>query len=85
MPQIIIYAKNVCPYCVQAKLLLKNKGVVFDEINIEHSPEELETMIQKSGGRMTVPQIFIDAQHIGGYDDLVALDKAGKLALLLAK
>lgn len=85
MPNIIVYSKNVCPFCVQAKLLLKNKGVAINEINIEHSPEERQTMIEKSGGRMTVPQIFIDDQHIGGYDDLAALDKAGKLDPLLGQ
>ncbi len=83
MTDIVIYSKQVCPYCVQAKNLLKKKGVSkFKEIDITKDNNK-EEMIKKSGGRMTVPQIFINNNHIGGFDDLHALDKAGKLDSLL--
>jgi glutaredoxin 3 len=82
MPKIIIYSKDPCPYCVRAKNLLRRKGAEFTEIKIT-SDEIKSEMIAKSGGRMTVPQIFIDEKHIGGCDDLHALDAAGKLDELL--
>ena len=82
MPKIIIYSKDPCPYCVSAKNLLRRKGVEFTEIKIT-SDEIKSEMIAKSGGRMTVPQIFINEKHIGGCDDLHALDAAGKLDELL--
>jgi len=82
MPKIIIYSKDPCPYCVRAKNLLRRKGVEFTEIKIT-SDEIKSEMIIKSGGRMTVPQIFINEKHIGGCDDLHALDAAGKLDELL--
>jgi glutaredoxin 3 len=82
MSKIIIYSKDPCPYCVRAKNLLRRKGVEFTEIKIT-SDEIKSEMISKSGGRMTVPQIFINEKHIGGCDDLHALDAAGKLDELL--
>jgi glutaredoxin 3 len=82
MPKIIIYSKDPCPYCVRAKNLLRRKGVEFTEIKIT-SDEIKSEMIAKSGGRMTVPQIFINEKHIGGCDDLHALDAEGKLDELL--
>jgi len=82
MPKIIIYSKDPCPYCVRAKNLLRRKGAEFTEIKIT-SDEIKSEMIAKSGGRMTVPQIFIDEKHIGGCDDLYALEAAGKLDELL--
>jgi glutaredoxin 3 len=82
MPKIIIYSKDPCPYCVRAKNLLRRKGAEFTEIKIT-SDEIKSEMISKSGGRMTVPQIFINEKHIGGCDDLHALDAAGKLDELL--
>ncbi len=82
MTDIIIYSKTVCPYCVKAKFLLKRKNVEFKEIMV-NSDEISEEMIKKSGGRMTVPQIFIDGKHIGGCDDLYALEEAGKLDELI--
>jgi glutaredoxin 3 len=82
MPKIIIYSKDPCPYCVRAKNLLRRKGAEFTEIKIT-SDEIKSEMINKSGGRMTVPQIFINEKHIGGCDDLHALDAAGKLDELL--
>jgi glutaredoxin 3 len=82
MSEIIIYSKDVCPYCVRAKALLEKKNASFTEIKITNEVIRDE-MIKKSGGRLTVPQIFIDEKHIGGYDDLRALDVAGKLDELL--
>jgi glutaredoxin 3 len=83
MPKILIYSKTICPYCVKAKNLFKRKNVEFNEIIVD-SEEIKNEMIAKSSGRMTVPQIFINEKHIGGCDDLYALDKEGKLDELLA-
>lgn len=82
MQKITIYTTNYCPYCVRAKDLLKRKGVAYEEINAEDDAVR-DAMIQKAGGRRTVPQIFIGETHIGGFDDLYALDKAGKLDAML--
>ncbi|HLD76992.1 MAG TPA: glutaredoxin 3 [Rickettsiales bacterium] len=82
MKEIIIYSKIICPYCVKAKFLLKRKKVDFKEIIVD-SDEIREEMIKKSGGRMTVPQIFIDGKHIGGCDDLYELEAKGELDGLL--
>jgi glutaredoxin 3 len=82
MSKIVIYSKDYCPYCVRAKSLLERKGANFTEIKIT-TDEQKEEMIKKSGGRMTVPQIFIGDFHVGGFDDLHALDVAGKLDELL--
>lgn len=82
MTEILIYSKDPCPYCVKAKLLLQRKKKSFTEIKITDEKIKDE-MIKKSGGRMTVPQIFIGDFHVGGCDDLYALDAAGKLDELL--
>lgn len=82
MSEIIIYSKEICPYCVRAKALLERKGAEFTEIKITDDATR-EEMIKKSGGRMTVPQIFIGDLHVGGYDELNALNAAGKLDELL--
>lgn len=82
MAKIEIYTKATCPYCHRAKALLSEKGVSFEELPIDGNAEKREEMIQRSG-RTTVPQIFIDAQHIGGCDDLYALDSRGGLDPLL--
>lgn len=82
MKKIIIYSKEVCPYCVRAKSLFQRKGIAFEEIKISDDKTR-EEMIKKSGGRMTVPQIFIDDLHIGGCDDLYELESKGKLNELL--
>jgi len=82
MKKITIYSKEICPYCVKAKNLLKRKGVNFNEI-IVNSDEIKQNMIKKSNGRMTVPQIFIGDYHVGGCDDLHALESEGKLDKLL--
>lgn len=85
MPQITIYTTAVCPYCQRAKLLLKNKGVQeLKEIRIDIDPAQRDLMMQKTG-RRTVPQIYIDDLHVGGFDDLAALDHEGKLDSLLGK
>lgn len=82
MAKIEIYTKATCPYCHRAKALLASKGVTFDELPIDGNAALRDVMIQRSG-RTTVPQIFIDEQHIGGCDDLYALDARGGLDPLL--
>lgn len=79
MTEIVIYTKSWCPYCASAKELLRIKKAAFTEIDIERQPEERSIMIARANGRTTVPQIFIDGDHIGGCDDLYALDRDGKL------
>ena len=79
---IIIYSGTHCPYCVRAKELLKRKGVSFTEILVDEDDKQREEMIAKTN-RHTIPQIFINGQHIGGYDDLYALERSGKLTELL--
>lgn len=84
MPQVIVYSKETCPYCVMAKNLLKQKGVAeIQEIRIDLQPEERDIMIEKTG-RMTVPQIYIGNFHVGGFDDLAKLNRSGELDKLLA-
>jgi glutaredoxin 3 len=83
MAEVEIYTTNVCPYCVRAKALLKRKGAAFQEINVERDPAQRDAMINRAGGKMTVPQIFIDGRHVGGCDELYALDRQGGLDPLL--
>ncbi|MBN8551485.1 MAG: glutaredoxin 3 [Caulobacterales bacterium] len=83
MPKVVIYTKPFCPYCARAENLLKNKGVAFEEIVASMDPERREEMRQRSG-RMTYPQIFVGEHHVGGFDDLAALERDGKLDALLA-
>ena len=78
-PEIVMYSTGWCPYCVRARALLERKGLVFREIKIDEDPAERDAMLARSGGRRTVPQIFVGDHHVGGFDDLYALDKAGKL------
>ena len=80
---ITIYTKPYCPYCIRAVALLERKGVDFTEIEAGFDPEKRQEMIQRSG-RMTFPQIFIGEQHIGGCDDMMALEREGGLDPLLA-
>lgn len=82
MANIVIYSSNHCPYCDRAKQLFDQKGAKYTEIRVDLDPKEREVMMERSG-RRTVPQIFIDDQHIGGCDDLMALAMAGKLDMLL--
>jgi glutaredoxin 3 len=79
---VVMYTKSWCPYCERARALLTRKGVAFSEIDIEAQPEQREEMIRR-GGQYTVPQIFIGERHVGGSDDLYALDAAGELDALL--
>lgn len=84
MAHVTIYTKDYCPYCVRAKSLLNSKAVQFEEIQIDRQPERRPEMIERAKGRTTVPQIFIGDRHVGGCDDLVALDAAGGLDALLS-
>jgi glutaredoxin 3 len=79
-----MYCTAVCPYCVAAERLLKSRGVTeIDKIRVDLDPGRMEEMITRSGGRRTVPQVFIGDTHVGGFDDTSALDAAGKLVPLL--
>ena len=84
MPQVTMHSTQVCPYCVMAEKLLQKKGVAnLEKILIDRDPAQRELMMTRTG-RRTVPQIYIGEVHVGGYDDLVALDRAGQLDPLLA-
>lgn len=84
MAKVRMYSTAVCPYCVRAEMLLKAKGVtVIEKIRVDLDPRERVEMMQKTG-RRTVPQIYIGDEHVGGFDDLAALEHAGKLDSLLA-
>jgi glutaredoxin 3 len=80
---VVMYAKSWCPYCERARALLKQKGVAFQEIDIETQPGQREDMIRRAAGQYTVPQIFIGERHVGGSDELYELDAAGGLDPLL--
>jgi glutaredoxin 3 len=80
-----IYTKAFCPYCWRAKKLLDSKGVEYREISVDFGGETRERMIERAKGRMTVPQIFIREYHVGGCDDLVALDRAGRLDEMISR
>lgn len=82
MPKVVMYTTSMCPYCVRAKMLLKNKGVQCEELNIQFDRGLMREMLERSQ-RKTVPQIFIDDYHVGGFDDLAALDAKGGLDPLL--
>ena len=83
MATVTMYSTGVCPYCVQAERLLTAKGVAaIDKIRVDLDPKRRQEMMERTG-RRTVPQIYIDEFHVGGYDDLVALDRAGRLDPLL--
>lgn len=84
MPTIDIYTSPLCGFCSAAKRLLKQKGAAFNEIDVLANPARKPEMIQRANGGRTVPQIFIGAVHVGGCDDLYALDRAGKLDALLS-
>ena len=82
---IIIYSSLTCPYCVHAKELLDQKGLTYKEVNVDKDPASLKEMVERSDGRRTVPQIFIDGKHIGGFDDLRRLNESGKLDAMVRK
>lgn len=83
MATVTVYTTNSCPYCRQAEAFLTNKGVAFENIDVSDDGELRLKLVELSGGRKTVPQIFVGAEPIGGYTDMVALDRAGKLEPLL--
>lgn len=84
MARVEIYTKMTCGFCHAAKRLLKAKGVSFEETDILLKPKKRPEMIQRANGRSTVPQIFIDGKHVGGFDDLAAVESNGKLDKMLA-
>ena len=83
MPDIELFSTRVCPYCVRAKKLFERKGVAFREIDVSDDEDLRNSMVERAGGKRTVPQIFINNQHIGGCDELYALDAKGGLDPLL--
>jgi glutaredoxin 3 len=84
MSNVTIYTKPYCPYCIRAVDLLEKKGVPFTEIEAAFDPQKRQEMVQRAGGRATFPQIFIGEQHIGGCDEMMALERSGQLDPLLA-
>jgi glutaredoxin 3 len=84
MPSIEIYTSPLCGYCHAAKRLLADKGVTYTEYDVARDPSRRQEMLGRANGRHTVPQIFIGPTHVGGYDDMAALERAGKLDPLLA-
>jgi glutaredoxin 3 len=84
MARIVLYTTYYCGYCRAAKQLLARKGLEFEEIDVSGDVKLREAMVQRAGGRLTVPQIFINDRPIGGYDELAQLDREGKLDALLA-
>lgn len=84
MQTVEIYTKPTCGFCHMAKRLLQSKGISFSEVNITAQPDRRAEMVQRAGGKTTVPQIFVGPTHVGGCDDLFALEQAGKLDQLLA-
>jgi glutaredoxin 3 len=82
--RVLVYSSPFCGYCGAAKRLLSSKGAQFTEVDVLFDPDRRREMIERSGGRHTVPQVFIDGRHIGGFDDLSELDRRGELDSLLA-
>ena len=83
LADIVLYTKPGCGYCHAARDLLDRKGAAYEDIVASHDPKKKQEMIQRSGGRMTFPQVFIGGKHVGGSDDLAALDRRGELDALL--
>jgi glutaredoxin 3 len=81
-PKVVMYSSGLCPYCIRARRLLKRKGVSYEEIRVDFDRKRRREM-ERLSGRHTVPQIFIGDLHIGGYDDMAALDRQGRLVALL--
>ena len=79
MAEVELYTTMWCPFCARARALLERKGVAYTNIDLDEEPNRRDEMIRRSGGRRTVPQIFINGEHIGGCDDIMALDRAGGL------
>ena len=82
MAKVLMYSTGVCPFCVMAERLLKSKGAEIEKVRVDLEPERRQEMMQRTG-RRTVPQIYVGERHVGGYDDLAALDRAGGLDPLL--
>ncbi|MBV8770893.1 MAG: glutaredoxin 3 [Deltaproteobacteria bacterium] len=85
MAKVEIYSTSYCPYCLRAKALLRRKGVEFEEIDVTDDPALRAKMVELAGGRRTVPEVFINGEIIGGFDELYALERSGELDLLLAQ
>jgi glutaredoxin 3 len=83
MAEVELYTTMFCPYCARARALLERKGVDYTEFDIIEEPQRRDEMIRRAGGHTSVPQIFINGEHIGGSDELVALDRAGELDAIL--
>ena len=83
MPQAEIYTTGFCGYCVAAKNFLKSRGCDYSEVRIDRDPAKLAEMLERSGGRRSVPQIFVNGAYVGGYEDLVAAERSGRLGELL--
>lgn len=81
--KVEMYTTAICPYCVAAKNLLRSKGLEYTEQRVDSDPDQRATMLQRTGGRRSVPQIFVNDVHIGGFDDLVAADRDGRLAEII--
>jgi glutaredoxin 3 len=84
MKPVTVYTTPICPYCARAKSLLRKKGIAFEEVDVMMDNKAMSEMLEKSGGARTVPQIFIGDTHVGGSDELHALEREGKLDALLA-
>ena len=82
-PDIVMYSSSWCGYCARARALLEGKGATFREVKVDEDPADRAAMLARSGGRRTVPQIFIGDRHVGGFDELYALDRSGELDTLL--
>ena len=85
MAKVEIYTTMICPYCYRAKRLLDERQATYQEIDVMADSKRRAEMVERAGGRTSVPQIFINGQHVGGSDDLHALDRAGRLAAMLAQ
>jgi glutaredoxin 3 len=85
LAKVTVYSGPNCPYCMKAKALLQKKNVMFEEFNVKEDQARLSEMLERSGGARTIPQIFIGSVHVGGCDDLYALNAAGKLDVMLAE
>ena len=82
-PAVVMYASGWCPYCMRARSLLDRLGIAYEEIRVDEEPAQRELMVARSGGLRTVPQIFVGEHHVGGFDELHALERAGELKKLL--
>ena len=83
MPEVTVYSTSMCPYCIRAKKLLDSKNIKYTEIRVDENPERREEMVKRANGRTSVPQIFIDDYHVGGFDDMVELDLDDELDPML--